>query len=307
MAELQFIENLKQMLRGRGMSFDFEDDAALLPLPHDGNGIVVTTDMIASGVHFDATVTPMELIGRKALAVNLSDLAACGARPEFFFLSLLLPRQRQPGDRDRLMAGMLELAAEFQVNLAGGDTNFWDHGLVINIAVIGTPHRNGYPHRNQARPGDAIIVTGDLGDTLSGHHLTFRPRTRESMILLDLYRINAMADISDGLATDLRHILNASGVGALLEQDAIPVRPSLAGQGLSREQAAQRALTDGEDFELVLTMPQAECESLLKATPKALSHLRLTRVGTVTTGREFLLRDEAGSVRTMDWRGFQHG
>jgi thiamine-monophosphate kinase len=178
---------------------------------------------------------------------------------------------------ERFFAGLLDLADEFGVVIAGGDTNTWDGPLVANITLLGHPAGKAAVTRSGAKPGDKIFVTGELGDSIHGHHLTFTPRVREAQQLIELVDIHAMIDISDGLAADLHHILEASQVGAVLYADKIPCRSEL-----------QSALADGEDFELLFTVSAADAEKLERAWP---GPTRLTCFGEITAVRECWLVD----------------
>lgn len=242
------------------------DDAALLA-PTPGEELLVTTDMLLDGRHFIVGQTPPALIGRKALAVNLSDIAAMGGRPLAAFISWALPRQ---GGRDlaqALFAGMADLAETFNVAIAGGDTNSWDGPLVINITLVGETVGRRRILRSGARAGDWIYVTGPLGGSLlSGRHLTFTPRVHEALDLVQRVKVTSMLDLSDGIASDLRHILDQSGVGATLDSRAIPIHSDVDRTLPEREQL-RRALTDGEDFELLFTVSPTEGERLLASPP----------------------------------------
>ena len=242
------------------------DDAALLT-PTPGEEVIVTTDMLMDGRHFMVGQTDPQLIGRKALAVNLSDIAAMAGRPLAAFISWALPRH---GGRDlaqALYAGMAELAQTYHVAIAGGDTNSWDGPLVISITLVGETVGGRRILRSGARPGDWIFVTGPLGGSLrSGRHLTFTPRVREALDLVQRVPVTSMLDLSDGIASDLRHILDQSGVGATLDARAIPIHPDVD-RTLPEAEQLRRALTDGEDFELLFTVSPTAGEQLLASPP----------------------------------------
>ncbi len=242
------------------------DDAAIMS-PTPGEEIIVTTDMLMDGRHFIVGQTPPELIGRKALAVNLSDIAAMGGRPLAAFISWALPRQ---GGRDlaqALFTGMIELAESYNVAIAGGDTNSWDGPLVISITLVGETVGGRRVLRSEAAVGDWIFVTGPLGGSLqSGRHLTFTPRVHEALDLVQRVQVSSMLDLSDGIASDLRHILDQSGVGATLDAASIPIHSDVDRTVPEREQL-RRALTDGEDFELLFTVSPLEGQRLLAQPP----------------------------------------
>src|SRR5262249_50060746 len=152
-------------------------------------------------------------IGHKALAVSLSDIAAMAGKPLAAVIALALPRTHGRKLAEGIQAGIHALAAHYQVALIGGDTNSWDGPLVISSTVLGIPSGYGTVRRNGAEVGDWILVTGDLGGSILGKHLKFQPRVREAIALHQSADLHAMIDISDGLAADLHHLLQESGVG----------------------------------------------------------------------------------------------
>lgn len=276
------------------------DDAALLA-PTPGEEVIVTTDMLMDGRHFIVGETPPEWIGRKALAVNLSDIAAMGGRPLAAFISWALPRQRGRDLAESLFAGMAELAREFHVSIAGGDTNSWDGPLVINVTLVGETIGKRRILRSGAQPGDAILVTGPLGGSLRGRHLTFTPRVNEAIDLSQRVPVNAMLDLSDGVASDLRHVLNQSGVGATLDANSIPIHPDVDRQ-LPHSEQLRKALTDGEDFELLLTVSPNHAEELLAHPPRGCS---LYRIGVIDTELGIRIKTERG-IEPLPTGGWEH-
>jgi len=201
---------------------------------------------------------------------------------------------------------MASLANEFGVVLAGGDTNAWDGPLVVSVTLIGEATARGAVRRSGARPGDAILVTGPLGGSLfRGRHLRPSPRVAEALAMAGAATIHAMIDLSDGLASDLGHILAGSGhLGALLEEAAIPIHPDA--QRLAARDGhppLDHALNDGEDFELCLTLDPVEADRLLAAPPPGVV---LHRVGTVHDRPGLRLRAANGSIAPLAPRGFDH-
>lgn len=228
------------------------DDAAVLrrTVPTD---IVVTTDLVSDGVDFRLERDDPRRIGRKALAVNLSDLAAMAARPLAAVVSIALPRSgagsRSPLDLAiALYEGLLPLVSEFDVAIAGGDTNTHDGPLVISVTALGEVASRGPLRRGGGRPGDKLLVTGTLGGSLAGHHFDFTPRVREALVLHERYELHAGMDISDGLALDLSRLAAESGCGAVVCIDCVPIAPTAQ----MLPDPLQHALGDGEDFELLL-------------------------------------------------------
>ena len=267
------------------------DDAAVLNL---SGRTVVCCDLLAEGVHFTPD-TPPELIGRKALAVNLSDCAAMAAAPIAAFCGLLADRRRGIGHAERIMAGLTGLAGEFGVTLAGGDTATHDGPVSVCVTVVGARDRPVL--RSGARPGDALLVTGRLGGSFaSGRHLTFAPRVEEARALAAAGELHAMLDLSDGLLADCGRLCEASGVAAILDAGAIPLSPDAA------ELAA--ALTDGEDFELLFAVTETDAARLLAAPPVGCG---LTRVGRVEAGSGVTVRDADGSPLSFPRSGYEHG
>lgn len=241
------------------------DDCAVLPRGAGTADQLVTTDMIMDGVHFLSESQPLRAIGHKAMAVNISDIAAMAGTPREAFVSLALPKALATETAiDQLYSGLHGCAAPFEVAIAGGDTNIWRGPLVIAVTLLGDAHPNGAVLRSSAQAGDRIMVTGPLGGSLAGRHLSFSPRVATAQWLADNFAIRGMADISDGLATDLRHIMSLSGVGVTLEGSAIPIHSDVP-EGDSR-QRANAALTDGEDFELVFCCPPEVAAAIGAAT-----------------------------------------
>lgn len=275
------------------------DDAAVLKA--NGQAWVCTQDLLTAGVHFDPNA-PAELIGRKALAVNLSDIAAMAAKPCAAFVGVVFPRTMQRGSAERLYRGLLELADEFHVSIAGGDTNSWDGPLVISVTLLGLAAPAGVVRRDGARPGDWIFVTGALGGSLpSGRHLTFPPRVNEALHLHQEAELHAMLDISDGLGSDLFHILDSSRVGAKLDGAAIPIHDDVD-LSLPSPERLQRALCDGEDFELLFTVSPEDGERLLRRSPV---EVPLSRIGEITCQLGARI-DTGGTVQELPRAGWVH-
>jgi thiamine-monophosphate kinase len=252
------------------------DDAAVLRA--SGN-VVVTTDMLMDGVDFVLKDVDPRRVGHKALAVNLSDLAAMAAKPIAAFVSLCLPRAGGEDLAIGLYGGLIALAEEFDCSIAGGDVNSWDGPLVINVTAVGETTAKGPLLRSGARPGDAIMVTGSFGGSIHGRHLDVMPRVKEALKLHAEYEIHAATDVSDGLSIDLWNICTESNVGAQLLERDLPIHPD-ARQRSPGEFALSpldRALGDGEDFELILAVPWEESERMLAEQP--LGDVPLARIG----------------------------
>ncbi len=288
------------------MSLGVGDDAALLNIP-PGQQLVVTTDILVSGVHFLPDVDPVSL-GHKALAVNLSDLAAMGADPAWFTLNLVLPEP----DEDWLRGfcdGLYALARRYEIQLVGGDTSRGP--LAVAIHACGFVPRGQALTRAGAKPGDRIFVTGTLGDAALAlaHSLGERklpqadfaavqdrldrpmPRIEQGRALRGV--ATAAIDISDGLVADLGHILEASGVAAEIRLDRIPLSPVYRSH--LPVLGWEGALAVGDDYELCFTLP-----------PRVAPPCDATEIGAVTAGAGLTIRDADGRAWKPAARGHDH-
>src|SRR5690606_15230748 len=277
------------------------DDAAVIR-SSGGAGTLVAKDVLTEGVHFDLSAASPAQVGRKALAVNLSDIAAMAGRPTAAFVGLVLPAARGAEFAEGLMEGVLTLAAEFDVAVAGGDTNIWNGPAAVSVTVLGETSGRGAVLRRGAQPGDWLLVTGALGGSLRGRHLMFPPRIREALALHRAVEVHAMIDISDGLASDIHHVLNASQVGARLNAAAVPVHGDVPA-ALSPSERLQHALSDGEDFELLVCVDRESGRTLLADPPSA---TQLTHIGEITAEEGCWLQSGDGSRRRMHATGWEH-
>lgn len=289
------------------------DDAAILIPPADQK-MAVSTDTLVSGVHFPENAPP-EFVGHKALAVNLSDLAAMGAEPAWATLALTLP----DADENWLQAfcrGFSGLAQYHHVALVGGD--LCRGPLSISVHVTGFVPRGRVLYRGGARPGDAIFVSGTLGDAVLGLDLwdvhgdsaididrrllidrLHRPTPRVSLGLALRDCATAAVDVSDGVAADLGHILRASGVGGLIDMDRLPL--SAAGRRLGGMGFRGRALSGGDDYELCFTVPRTRLHTIDAIASRV--GVQLTRIGTVEPGDGLRVLN---ADRIIDDRGYNH-
>ncbi len=303
--ERAFIESLRgRVPRHRLLPLGIGDDAALLNL--SAHQAVVTTDIITDQVDFRLGECDPRQIGRKALAVNLSDLAAMAAVPRGAVVGLVLPRNDGLKLAKELYEGLLPLAEQFDLALAGGDTNSWDGPLVVSVTAIGAPTSRGVLRRDGARSGDRIVVTGSFGGSILGHHFDFTPRVKEALLLNEQYELRAGLDCSDGLSLDVSRLAAASGCGACLDLNAIPIAPAahkLAAQQPGSSSALDHALADGEDFELILALSPSECERLIADQPL---EVPVTRIGEFIDTPGLWQRDAAGKITPLTPRGFEH-
>jgi thiamine-monophosphate kinase len=281
------------------------DDAAVVE-SLDAGRTVVSTDMLMDGVDFRLTEADPRRVGHKCLAVNLSDLAAMASRPTAAFVSLALPRKGGRALAEGLFEGILPLAEDFDVAVAGGDTNSWNGPLVASVTVLGSVGQNGPLMRRGARSGDRVLVTGSFGGSILGRHLDVRPRVREALRLADRYPLHAGIDVSDGLACDLDHLCTESGCGAIVDLANIPIHPDaerLAAMRADGHPPLDHALGDGEDFELVLTVPPDVARSMLTEQP---IDVPLTDIGEIVAQPGLRARDTDGRVRRLEPTGYQH-
>ena len=306
--ERQFIRDLQsQFPTLPPVRIGIGDDGAVLDVAADSQQVIVT-DLLLDGVHFDLNVTSPFLAGRKAVAVNLSDLAAMGCRPTAAFVSLAVPQARLHASPDflrELYRGIQQMTDEFQFSLAGGDTNSWNGPFAINVCLTGVPF-SGRPFlRTGAQPGDAIFVTGSLGGSLhSGRHLTFMPRLEISAWLSRTVEVRAMLDLSDGLSIDLHRMMEASGTAAEISTMAIPIHADVPAEWSSDKRLAA-ALGDGEDFELLFTVCESSAAQLQATASDAA--FTLFQIGRVTTGSGVRLLDSSGNSQIMNATGWEHG
>jgi thiamine-monophosphate kinase len=231
------------------------DDMAAVRL--GGTLVAVTADMLLDGVHFEAQEHSCELIGRKAIACSLSDCAGMACEPRVATVSVALNDAMSLDDVKRLYEGMAGVAGEFGCAIVGGDTTSWAGRLAIDVAMLAEPMspERGPVRRSDARLGDTIFVSGPLGGSLAGKHLTFSPRLDLARRLVLEPELHAMMDISDGLAMDLSRLCEASGCGAQLSAGQLDRVISDAARTLSRSDGRsplEHALNDGEDFELLV-------------------------------------------------------
>lgn len=228
------------------------DDCAVLAFDKD-NWQLFTCDMIVEGQDFTANDN-FRLIGRKALAVSISDIAACGGIPRYAVVSLAMPANTTVYAADNIMKGMVSIAGEYKVNIVGGDISRAPC-LIIDVSMIGVVEKKHLVLRSGAKAGDIIFVTGSLGGSIKGKHLKFIPRIKEARYLVQNFKVNAMIDISDGLAQDLSHILKASKVGGRIYENLLPV---------SKEAKNRKdVLSGGEDFELLFTLPLKQAKKII--------------------------------------------
>jgi thiamine-monophosphate kinase len=276
------------------------DDTAAVSFPAETN-CLVTTDMLLEGSCFRLAEAGPRRVGRKAMAVNLSDIAAMAGRPVAAVVSVGLPRQGGRSVAEELYLGVREVADEFATAIVGGDTNTWDGPLVISVTLLGEATARGAVRRSGARPGDWLLVTGPFGGSIRGRHLTFTPRVREALRLHEVADLHALIDVSDGLAADLHHICRESGCGAVLHAERIPIADAARTLDDGRS-PLDHALADGEDFELIAAVSAADGRRLIQEQP--VPGITLCHVGECVANGLWLERE--GRREPLEPRGYVH-
>jgi len=227
------------------------DDLAILRWPAD-NLLLAGCDQVLDGVHFDSSIHTPRQIGRKAMNRNLSDCAAMACVPAVALVSLALPRTQSASYAKDLYTGLREAADVFDCPIVGGDTSTWDGKLVINVTILGRTDGLAPVERSGAKVGDDIYVTGPLGASILGRHMTFAPNVALARILAQDGYASAMIDLSDGLSRDIRHICYESRVGAEIDAAAVPIHAD-TNRLTDGKTPLWHALHDGEDYELLFS------------------------------------------------------
>lgn len=282
------------------------DDAAILETPPT---TVWTTDMIAEGTHFDLNQVELSKVGRKAMAVNLSDLAAMGASPAAALVTLQLPSHFTLEQVQCLYQGLLELSTRYQFPIVGGDTNRWNGPLLVSIALMGTPFDDSGTttrlwNMSGGNPDDAIFVSGCFGGSLFHHHYEFEPQIQLAEHLALHHPITAATDSSDSLTLDLAHLARSSTTGFEIDSRLIPIAPDAFKRSESTGlPALHHALYDGEDFQLICSVPP-DCVEVLQQDTRL--PVAFTRIGRLTASREFTMIDPQGVAQRLEIRGYEH-
>ena len=304
--ESEFIAQLRDLLPPHPLlRLGPGDDAAVLRLAQVDE-CAVTVDLLTDHVDFELSEIDPSRAGRKALAVNLSDLAAMASRPLAAVIALALPRRGGLELALGLYRGLLPLAERYRVAIAGGDTNSWDGPLVVSITLLGEVTEHGPLRRDGARPGDLIIVTGSFGGSILGRQFDFEPRVREALSLNQGYELRAGIDVSDGLLIDLAHLAQQSDCGAVLRTGDLPISDDahrLATALADGSTPLDHALSDGEDFELILAASPDEASRMLAEQPL---EVPLTAIGQFVAEPGLWEADDEGGRRELSPRGWQH-
>lgn len=306
-SEFSLIEWIRSKAPAPRSGLGIGDDAALLPFFGKGDR-VVTTDAIVEDVDFLRKELSAGLAGRKALAVNLSDLAAMGAEPESFVLTLGIPKSMKTRWVQDFCLGVFSLARRYGAACVGGDLSA-SRNFFASITLLGRIKRRKAVLRSGARPGDSIYVTGRFGGSILGHHARFEPRLREGAFLAARIRPSSMLDVSDGLAQDLEHLLKASGCGASVDLSCIPISKEAVKLARGKPgEALQHALSDGEDFELLFSVPNSRKEELERTWKKLFPKTPLSLIGKMEKGRTIRWERDGKSARgfKIKKKGYQH-
>ena len=312
--EFGFIDYINAVFPVPDGTVGIGDDCAVLPA---GEGeLLFSTDLLMEGVHFLRSESSPEDVGWKAAAVNLSDIAAMGGMPVATFLSIALPKDAQGEWAERFIEGYRQISSQYDVPLLGGDTTSSLRDIAVNVGILGRCQSGKRLMRSGAKIGETIYVTGPLGDSAAGlqailkgirrseevktlieRHKRPLPRVDAGVILIQSGKVGAMMDISDGIASDMRHIMKASKVGAVIALDRLPLSSELI--SVCAEQGWDRfwlSTSGGEDFELLFTGPDGlENELDIKVYP----------VGKIVDGNELTWTVE-GSAVDYDYMGYKH-
>lgn len=325
----RFAKNSSHLVQGIG------DDAAVIAAPAPA-WWHVTTDLLAEGVHFDLRTASAESVGYRAAMANLSDIAAMGASPRYLLVSLAVPRTFGAARILELYEGLMQACGPHGVTLIGGDTSASQTGLFLSITLIGTTISGRALFRHGAHVGDCIYVTGTLGDSLAGlqllagnkskrstprpsgplrkshqdylirRHLHPTARIGEGLWLNRAGLATAAIDLSDGLSGDLRHICDASRVGAEIDLGALPISPACSAYAETRRlRPLELALTGGEDYELLFTAPPARQTALERQARTR--GFQITRIGSIRPRRFGMqMKSTDGAMRPIPMTSYEH-
>lgn len=277
LGEDPLVDRLTALLSGgAGVLVGPGDDCAVVAGARRGEVGLLKTDCLVEGVHYTLEA-PAGQVGWKAVARVVSDFAAMGGEPRHLLVTVALPPEREVAWVEKLYRGMNKCAVRFGAAIIGGETSSVPQGApgMISVAATGSGIRNRIVLRSGGRAGDAIYVTGHLGGSLGGRHLTFVPRVREALWLTERFRIHAMMDLSDGLAKDLPRLASASGCGYMLDRESIPRHRGIG---------VEEALADGEDYELLFAVSRRTAKRLEEDWVAMFPEVALSCVGKLVDG-----------------------
>jgi thiamine-monophosphate kinase len=318
--EFAIIADIRKATRhGRRVKIGIGDDCAALDVRGD-KLCLMTTDMLLEGTHFLLARTPLPpaaarlpikvpratvfQVGWKAITCSVSDIAAMGCVPTAAVVSVGFSADTCMAFAKDLHRGLREACARYGVELVGGDITAWDQPMAISVTMLGRDSGLKPLTRSGARVGDRVLVTGTLGGSILGRHLTFEPRLKEALLLNRRFKIHSMIDISDGLSSDLGHIAEESGVGAVVDAARVPLSPAcrrLAAK--TGRPPLEHALSDGEDYELLFTAARRVAARLVAEQPLGVP---VTDIGEIVAGCEVRLRSADGAFRLLKPSGYEH-
>jgi thiamine-monophosphate kinase len=322
--EFGFIDRIKAgcLIREKNVIKAIGDDCCVFRTSGD-LVTLLTTDMLVENIHFIRNAMPPFSLGRKALAVNISDIAAMGGTPREAVISIAIPNSVDVEYLDALYDGMKSMAREFDVNLLGGDTTSSPEHLVINIALVGEEAEDEILYRSGAKPGDVIFLTGDVGSSAAGldillnkreidcwtelmeAHYNPIPNMKAGRIIAGLRIANSMIDVSDGVASDLGHICFESNVGAVIKEEKIPVTDQFKKYCQEfKLDFEYLTLHVGEDYILLGTVPRKYSDKLENAL-KA-ENCGYFPIGRIIEGAGIQLKRGDGSLKEVNARGYDH-
>ena len=319
-SEFQFIEELRNRFKfnsfvGKGIG----DDCAVIPYT-DEESYIITSDNLVEDIHFNLDTISYKSLGWKSIAVNLSDIASMGGIPRYIFISIAIPKKHSSKDISCFYDGVEKIIKQYNVMLLGGDTTGSSNKLFVSITAIGIAKTNKILYRKGAKEDDNIYVTGSIGDSSAGlflintnqasenennkklidKHLLPMPRINEMIYLNDKYKIHSSIDISDGLLSDLSHILNENKLGAIIEWNRIPISDELK-NNIPENEIENIVLNGGEDYEILFTSPEKiNVNELFKKT-----NILLSCIGKIYTSQGItLIKDNEREIVIP--KGFDH-
>jgi thiamine-monophosphate kinase len=304
MDEFSFIKWIRSnQKKDKNIIIGIGDDCASIRINGD-EVFLVTTDMLVEGTHFDLKKSTPGEIGGKSIACSISDIAAMGCSAKYAVVSICFPQETKTKFARELYRGIKKMADAFNIKIIGGDIVSGKKTVVVNVTMYGRNEGLKTISRSGAKVDDVIMVTGALGGSILGKHITFKPRLQEGLLLNKKFNINSMIDISDGLAADLGHILEESGVGAVLYEDEVPI--SADAKRLARKtglSALHHALHDGEDYELLFTLSDKESKKLLASRSFP---ARLSKIGHINKSKGIKMLGADGKLKKIKSIGYEH-